>query len=131
MLDEYLDKVLQVVRFWSEDFKEISFYIGKYWIEVWDDEKFYSVVMYIFNEDGEYIRVVDGDFSFGEWRYFGNKFVFEDEVFELVFMDLEFFIFIKYGNFRKFGCKYYVYVVECFVKRFIWWELVELLFNKY
>lgn len=130
-LDEYLDKVLGVVRPWSEDLKETSFYIGKHWIEVRDDEKFHSVVMHIFNEDGEYIRVVDGDLSSGEWRYLGNKLVFEDEVFELAFMDPEFFILTKHGNPRKFGRKYYVYVAERLAKKFTWRELVELLFNKY
>ena len=130
-LDEYLDKVLKVVRPWSEDLKETSFYIGKHWIEVRDDERFHSVVMHIFNDDGEYIRVVDGDLSSGEWRYLGNKLVFEDEVFELAFMDPEFFILTKHGNAKKRGRRYYVFVAERLANRFTWRELVELLFNKY
>ncbi|MEZ5039802.1 MAG: hypothetical protein R2828_07920 [Saprospiraceae bacterium] len=130
-LDEYLDKVIKVVKPWSEDLRETNFYLGKHWIEVRDDENFHSVVMHIFNEEGEYLRVVDGDLSSGEWRHLGNKLVFEDEVFELAFMDPEFFILVKHGNPNKFKRKYFVLVAEKLANKFTWRELVELLFNKY
>jgi hypothetical protein len=135
-LDELLGKVLPVVRKYSEDLRETEYYLDKHWIEVRDEEDFHEVILHIFGEGGEYIRSVDGEINSGDWRYLGNKLVFgpggsEGQVYELVFLDDDFFILQKHGNYRKFRRRYLVLVREPLAKNLEWHQLVEYLFDRY
>lgn len=137
-LDGYLDKIIPVVRPWSEDLREQQFYVGRHWIEVRDDEKFHELVLHIFNEGDEYLKSIDGDIEAGSWRVLGNKLVFgiggAEEVFELAFMDPEFFILKKHSSPKKIALmeqRYFVLVNEPIARKLEWRDIVELLFNKY
>lgn len=131
-MDDYLNKILPQIRPNSEDLREENYYIGKHWIEFRDEDDFHEVVMHVFNPDGEYIRVVDGEYATGDWRFLGNKFVIDSrEVFELAFLDGDFFILKKHGNPNAMNRKYFVMIKEAVAKRVEWREALELLFNKY
>ena len=135
-LDELLGKVLPSIRKYSEDLRETHYYLDTHWIEVRDEEDFHDVVMHIFSDGGEYVRSTDGDLESGDWRYLGNKLVFgtggsEGEVYELVFLDGDFFILQKHGNYRKFRRRYRVFVREPLARKMEWYQLVEYLFDKY
>ncbi|MCO6486956.1 MAG: hypothetical protein J5I98_00995 [Phaeodactylibacter sp.] len=132
-MDEYLDQLLPSVRAIGEDLKESHFFLGKHWLEFRDDEKFHDTVLHIFNDGGEYLKSVNGDVSSGSWRLMGsNKIMIEDELFELSFLDPEFFILAKHGDQKRLKKqKYFVMVFEPVGKRLEWRNVVEKLYAKY
>ena len=144
-LDEYLDFVLPQVRQFSEDLREQKFYVspgGKPWMEVKDDPGFQEAVLHFFNEGGEYLQSVDGNVSRGRWRLLDgtNKMIIEQggdkggrsELYELAFLNAQFFILVKHGNFQKKGRNRYFFMgFEPVVRGLKWRDCVELIFNQY
>lgn len=134
-LDDYLDLILDEIQKWSEDVHERSFYSskgGKPWLEVRDDDNFYSKVLHFFNEEGEYLRSSNGDVVRGNWRYMPdtNKILIEagntNELYDLAYLDANFFILKKSGK-----GKYFAMGREGYVDGLEWRDYVELLFNTY
>ncbi len=137
-MDEYIDSMLSKVRPWSEDLREEQFYLNKPWLEFRDDLTFHEAILHFFNEGGEYIRSIDGNFSMGEWRHMegSNKLLIsiegENELYDLAFLDNQFFILDKHGDQHRLGeDKYFVMLYEPIGKRLEWRDAMELLFNKY
>jgi hypothetical protein len=136
-LDGYLDRLLPIVKPWSEDLREEKFYLYRPWMEKKDDDRFHKTVLHFFHPDGEYLKSVDGDVSAGTWRYLGgaNKFLIADqgsdgELYDLAFLDGQFFILKKHGDQARLGQrKYFVLVVESLGK-YEWRDLMEMLFRK-
>lgn len=136
-LDGYLDKLLPIVRPWSEDLWEEKFYLHRPWMEKKDDDRFHKTVLHFFNPDNEYLKSVDGDVSSGSWRYLrgGNKFLIAEEgsdgeLYDLAFLDGQFFILKKHGDQARLGQrKYFVMVTES-LGRYEWRNLMEILFRK-
>ena len=137
-LDKYLDEIIGAVRPWGEDLREAQFYLEKAWLEIRDDENFHDTILHFFNDGNEYLRSVDGDVSGGSWRHLEgpNKFLIshgkDEELYDLAFLDGQFFILRKHGNQVRMGQrKYFVMVTEKTGKSLEWRDLMELLFNKY
>jgi hypothetical protein len=135
-MDEMIAKILPAIRPHSEDLREEEFYVGRNWIELRDDEDFHEVILHIFEEDGDYICVTDGNMDTGQWRLMNGKFVYgpsasDAEVFDLAFLDEEFFILAKHGNYNKFDHRYRVFIVEPLSKKLDWRQAMEFLFDKY
>jgi hypothetical protein len=138
-LDRYLDAIIPKIRSWGEDLYEEHFYLGKPWMEMRDDENFHTAVLHFFNEGGEYLKSVDGDISSGSWRYMegSNKFLIgeggrDGELYDLAFLDGQFFILSKHGDQERMGQrKYFVMVIEPVAKSLEWRHAMEMLFNKY
>lgn len=138
-MDGYLDQLIPIVRSWGEDLWEEKFYVDKPWLEVRDDEHFHHAVLHFFNEGGEYLKSVDGDVTAGSWRYMpnSNKLIIESgmgdaELFDLAFMDAQFFVLQKHGNQERLGeRKYFVMVFEPIARRLEWRDAMLFLFNKY
>lgn len=135
-LDDLLDKVLPAIRQHSQDLSEMDYYLGRNWMELRDDEDFHEMVLHLFEPEGEYVCSTDGDIECGEWRHMNGKFVYgpsscDAEVFDLAFLDEDFFIIQKHGNFRKFPRKYRVFIREALYHRLEWNEAIEYLFDKY
>ena len=140
-MDEYLDKIIPLIRHRSEDLREESYYVGKHWIEMRDEDDFHEMVLHIFNPEREYLNSIDGNFERGEWRHIGNKFMFgfnegEDDiykgqVFEMAFMDNQFIILRKHANPKSLERRYFVLVLEPIARKYEWREALELLFNKH
>ena len=138
-MDRFLDVIIPKIRPWGEDLYEEHFYVGKAWLEIRDDETFHTSVLHFFNEGGEYLKSVDGDITSGSWRYMdgSNKFLIgegnrDGELFDLSFLDGQFFILSKHGDQERMGQrKYFVMVVENVGKGLEAREVMERLFNKY
>lgn len=138
-LDAYLDEIVPKIRRWSEDLWEQKNYLSKPWLEVRDDVTFHHSVLHFFNEDDEYLQSVDGNVGSGSWRYLekANKFLISEgrsdgELYDLAFLDDQFFILMKHGNQKRMGKrKYFVMVHEPVAKRLEWREAMDMLFNKY
>ncbi len=145
-LDQVMDQVIKVVKPHSEDLREENFYVKKQWIELRDDPNFHELVMHIFNPEGEYIRSSDGEFFMGQWRYAGNKFMLgrkvneeddtpEAKVYELAYLDDEFFILKLLANPKKLAqlkeSQYFFLIKEAHAKKLDWYEATQLLFRKH
>ncbi len=137
-MDEYIDSMLSKVRPWSEDLREEHFFLNKPWLEFRDDLKFHQAILHFFHVGGEYIRSVDGNYTTGEWRHLEgtNKMMLsmggQNQLFDLAFLDNQFFILDKHGDQHRLGePKYFVMLHEPVGKRLEWRDAMELLFNKY
>ncbi|MCB0552349.1 MAG: hypothetical protein KDD02_02270 [Phaeodactylibacter sp.] len=137
-MDEYLDVILKAARPLSEDLREHKFYMNKPWLEFRDDEHFHDAVLHFFNEDHEYLRSINGDVEQGSWRYLesSNKMLIslgdESELYDLAFLDPEFFILSKHGDQQRLKkAKYFVMLFEPVGRRLEWRDAMEKLFNKY
>jgi len=135
-LDDYLDELIPIVQKIGEDLWEEENYVKKSWLEFRDDEKFHETVLHYFDEGNDYLKSVDSEVSSGSWRYLeGNKFLLEIDddtnLYDLAFLDQDFFILKKHGEQKKHGkAKYFLMVHEPLGKGKEWLDLVNLLYDK-
>ncbi len=136
-MEAYLDFILPRIRPLGEDLYEESHYVNKPWLEFQDNDSFTDVVLHFFNPEGEYLRSVNGDVSAGQWRYLesSNKMLIEHretQLFDLAYMDKNFFILRKHGEQSRLGkAKYFVMAHEAVASRLEWRDLMELLYESY
>jgi hypothetical protein len=139
-LDDYVEYIVPKVQPWSEDLREEKFYVGKRWKEVRDTDTYHETVLHMFMPGGEYMVVIDGDISKGAWRYMpeNNTFILDyggkSQLFDLSFLNSDFFILQKHGDqSRKGRQKYYVYGSESMLnkKKLDWRAAMEELYNIY
>lgn len=139
-LDTYLDKLLKEARAHSEDLREAKFYVARPWVEVRDDETFHDTILHYFNPNNEYIKTTNGNSKTGVWRIIegSNKLMIYEkkdgdaEMFELAFLDDQFFILTKHGDQKRIGGrKYFMMLFEPVAKKYVWREAIELLYTKY
>lgn len=137
-LDEYLDTLIPTVRPWGEDLRESVYYEDTPWLEMKDDDLFHETVLHFFNEGGEYLISINGNVDGGSWRFLerSNKLLIEiggqAELYELAFLNRNFFILAKHGDQRRLGApKYFVLVNERMGRNLEWRDAMELLFNTY
>ncbi|MGB1216960.1 MAG: hypothetical protein ACPG5P_03745 [Saprospiraceae bacterium] len=137
-MDEYLDFILKHVRPMSEDLREVDFWWGKRWMEVRDDMNFHEAVIHMFSEGGGYMVSVDGNVSTGAWEdiehpnaiilAYGGR----HEMYDLAFLNDDFFILKKHGDQRRKGQrKYFVMGHERAVSGLEWRDCMEYMFNIY
>ncbi len=138
-MDDYLNAIIPKVRQYGEDLREFKFYEGKPWLEFRDSENFHHVVVHFFNKGGEYLRSEDGDVSVGSWRYLesANKLLLkgrrggDPELFDLAFLDGEYFILKKHGDaWRKGQSKYFVMLHERVGAKLEWRDAMIKLYKK-
>jgi len=142
-MDQYLDFIIPAVRPWSEDLREEEFYLDTRWLEVRDNDDSLESVLYIFRSEEEMLISIDGNISRGVWRRLdkSNTLIIEQtvdgsivksELFDLAFMNKDFFILLKHGDQKRKGKnKYFVLGRENVVKKLEWREVMEKLFNSY
>ena len=137
-MDSYLDQIIPKVRQYGEDLREYKFYLGKPWLEFRDDVNFHHVILHFFNEGGEYLISKDGDVSTGSWRHLpeSNKFLINGrggspELFDLAFLDGEYFILQKHGEqWQKGRRKYFMMMNERVGKKLEWRDAIIKLYRK-
>lgn len=138
-LDSDLDEAIKLARDWSEDLREEKFYTNKPWLEMRDSEHFHQSILHFFNDGGEYLKSIDGDVQQGSWRYLpaANKLMIsghrmETELYDLAFMDGNFFILSKHGDQRRLKKPvYFVMVKESVGKKIQWNDISRILVNQY
>ncbi|MEL6635472.1 MAG: hypothetical protein AAFW73_14985 [Bacteroidota bacterium] len=145
-LDDYLDRILPLVRPWSEDiyeFEEKGYYRIR-WLEVKDSDHSHEALLHLFREGNEYLFCIDGDILFrGRWEALNdtngfildklvNNSVAQSELYDLAFLNRDFFILKKHGDQRRKGNrKYFVMARENIARNLEWRDAVEYLFNTY
>jgi hypothetical protein len=139
-LDQFVEYIVPKIQPWSEDLKEEKFYVGKRWKEISSADTFHETVLHMFMPGGEYMLSVDGDITKGLWRYLPetNTFILEyankSQLFDLSFLNGDFFILQKHGDqARKGKQKYFVYAEEGMLnkKKLDWRATMEELYNVY
>lgn len=122
-LDQGVDFLMKYLRGFSDGLDEYDKYVNKRWLEARTDIKFHESVLHIFEEDGNYLRIIDGDIYSGGWEHRHNGFIKQinksNELFELVFLNDSFFIIKKYGDHsakKNHQQKYFFLVTERQVK---------------
>ncbi len=142
-MDQQLDQIIPKVRPWGEDLYEQQYYLDTRWLEVRDDDEFHESVLHIFRDEGEYLISIDGNITSGIWKILSksNTFIIEkvvgdsvitSELYDLAFLNKDFFILRKHGDQkRKGGNKYFVLAREGAVRGLEWRDIMELLFNQY
>jgi hypothetical protein len=137
-LAAHIEYIVPRVQQWSEDLWEEQYYTNKRWKEIRDTDTYHEVVLHIFMPGGEYMVSIDGDLSKGGWRYLkdSNTFIVDyggkSQLFDLVFLNSDFFILEKHGDQdRKGKQKYYVYGNEGTVGKLDWRNAMEALYNIY
>ena len=134
-MDEYLDKILPLIRPWSEDIRETEFFLNTRWQEMRDDEHFNDIILHIFREKGDYMIIREGDIEQAKWGTLpnSNNLILNtkrSELYDLAFLNQDFLILKKHGNQTKRGMpKYFVLGRENVVKRLEWRDMMELMFN--
>ncbi len=137
-MDDFLDFILANIRPMSEDLVEVEYWMNKRWMEIRDDLDFHEDVLHIFGEGGEYLVSIDGNISKGAWRTLENTntLIIEhgarNELYDLAFLNSDYFILKKHGNQRRKGQpKYFIVGNEYKVKDLEWRDAMEDLFNIY
>jgi len=141
-LDQHLNYILPFVDKTGEDLSEERFWFQKRWKEIRDDEDFHESVLHIFNAGGEYLLVVDGNIMKGSWSKLGayNTLILNisgrNELFDLGFLNNQYFILKKHGDqIRKGNRKFFMMVEERSAysqgREIDWRNLMERLYNIY
>jgi len=142
-MDEQLDAIIPLVRPWGEDLYEQEYYLDTRWLEIRDDDDYHESILHIFREENEYLISIDGNITAGAWKILdkSNTFIIErqvggsvitSELFDLAFLNKDFFILKKHGDQRRKGSKkYFVLAREGSVRGLEWRDVMELLFNRY
>jgi hypothetical protein len=137
-LDNNVDFVLAKVYQWSEDLYEQQYYLAKRWLEVREDEHFHESVLHIFNDGGEYLVSIDGNIQKGAWRFlpesntFITEFLGKSELYDLGFLNEDYFLLVKHGDqARKGQRRYFVMGREGKISGLTWREVMEDMFNIY
>ena len=142
-MDQYLDEIIPLVRPWGEDLREEEFYLDTRWLEIRDSDDFHESILHIFRADEEYLQSIDGNIYKGAWRRLpkSNTLIIDQmadgeaiksELYDLAFMNSDFFILKKHGNQSRIGKrKYFIMGREKLVRGLEWRDVMELLFNRY
>ena len=142
-MDAYLDEIIPNVKPWSEDLREEVFYLDTRWLEIRDDDDFLETVLHIFRPEEEYLLSIDGNISKGKWRRLEKSntliidlgedgAVVKSELYDLAFLNKDFFILKKHGDQQRKGKrKYFALCRENIVRDLEWREIMDMLFNNY
>jgi hypothetical protein len=136
-LDEGVDFLMYYLSRFSEELWEEEFYTDKRWLEVRDDINFQESILHVFEEDGKYLRILDGDIRTGSWEYSHGgmilKFDSNHELYERVFLNEKFFILKKHGDHSSKGnrSKYFFMSTEGLARKLEWPSLLIMMYDIY
>lgn len=144
-LDEGLDYLMAYLTNFSEDLWEKEFYVDKRWLEIRADMRFHESVLHVFESDGKYMRILEGDIAMGTWEYTLGGLVIkigaQHELYERVFLNEKFFVLTKHGDHssKKNVPKYFFLATEALandVSKMIkrkaeWKDILTVMYNIY
>lgn len=129
--------LMRYLRPYSEGLSDYEFYLNRRWMEVRDEVEFQEAVLHVFKEQGEYWHIIDGDVAGGSWEHDLRgiilQFAGQHELFELVFLNEDFFILKKHGNHDSKGYKspYLFLASEGLARNAEWPELLNVMYDYY
>lgn len=137
-MDECVTFVLGKIEHLSRQLHEQEYFIGKRWLEVRDDNEFQEMVLHIFNEGGEYLVSIDGDIHKGNWRFLKEsntlitEYLGKNELYDLAFLNEDFFVLLKHGNQTYKGQRRYLVLGnEEQIKNLNWRSVMDKMLNIY
>ena len=136
-MNDYLDFILDKVENQSKDLEDEDYFVGKRWLEVNESDQFLESVLHFFNDGGEYLISINGNIQKGVWRLLkeSNSIITEclskNELYELAFLNEDFFILKKHGNHSNGQKRYLVMGKEESIKDMKWTTVMDKLFNIY
>jgi hypothetical protein len=99
---DYLRSHLRHFDYSSEGLDNYDFYTERRWLEVRSSLGFQESILHIFEKDGTYLRILDGDIFTGSWEHLHDgiaiKHAGQHQLYELVFLDEDFMILTKHGD---------------------------------
>jgi hypothetical protein len=134
-LDEGIDFTMEHLAKYSKGLDEVYF-LDKRWLEIRDDVNFQENILHVFQDDGSYLRILDGDITEGKWLESVGGIIISyaerKELYECVFLNDDFLILKKHGDAALRGQRKYFYMVrEGFGRGYEWNELLEIMFRVY
>jgi len=136
-MDSGIDFLMDYLLELSEDLDSKSFFVNKRWIEVRDNVQFQEKILHVFNEDGIYMRILEGDIVEGTWELSIGGFIIKHsgthELYECVFLNDDYFILKKHGDHtvKAYRNKYFFMTKEALADQYEWNELLLELFSSY
>lgn len=136
-LDEGVDFLMNYLFRFSEELWDEEFYTEIRWLEIRDDVHFQESILHVFKEDGQYLRILDGDISSGVWENELGGIILKingrHELYERTFLNEEFFILKKHGDhsIKGLASKYFFLTREPLGKRYEWPQLLSILYAVY
>ncbi|MFZ4544891.1 MAG: hypothetical protein ACOYOA_12635 [Saprospiraceae bacterium] len=136
-MNEYLDFILDKVENQSKDLEDEDYFVGKRWLEVNESDQIPESVLHFFNDGGEYLISINGNIQKGVWRLLkeSNSIITEclskNELYELAFLNEDFFILKKHGNHNNGQKRYLVMGKEESIKDMKWTTVMDKIFNIY
>ncbi len=141
-MDDFLDDLVPEIKHWSEDLDEKEYYTGDFpWRELRDEEDFDASIMYFFKEESEFLYSINGNVQAGQWRHLqSNKLLLEknfgqhidSELYNMLYMNEDFFILEKPGDQRALGkSKYLVLVRDHKIRHADWRGAMDILTKKH
>jgi len=124
----------------SEDLYEKEYFLEKKWLQVSDGD--HHTRLHIFRENGDYLESVDGNVFMGTWSILenSNTIIFEKpglganqekRLFELAFLNEDFFILKKHGNRIGHEAQFLLLGREALVHDLDWSDVVDLIYTRY
>jgi len=141
-MDAYLDFILPQIKPYSEELSNQKLFVNKRWKEFRDDEDFHEAVLYIFqnDDDGSLLLSIDGNIGTGGWEVIEkSSLILESggkkqkaELYDLAFLNKDFFILKKHGNQKRINKKkYLVLAAEKGNAKLDWLDLMDKMYDLY
>jgi len=124
----------------SEDLYEKEYFQEKKWLQVSDRDP--HTRLHIFRVNGEYLESIDGNVFVGKWSILenSNTIIFEKpgvgqmtekRLYELAFLNEDFFILKKHGNRIGLEDQFLLLGREALVKNLDWQAVIDLIDTRY
>lgn len=137
---EELTSLVGDIHPFSEDLYEKEYFLEKKWLQVSDRD--FQTRLHIFRENGDYLESIDGNVFMGSWSILedSNTIIFEKfgigpnsekRLYELAFLNEDFFILKKHGNRTGYENQFLLLGREAMVRNLGWEEVVDLIYTRY
>ncbi len=137
-MDAAIDSILPAIQGKSQSLKDEEYFLNRQWIKLSDDIGSTAVQLYIFQSGGRIFISNDGKVENGSWNVLDGtqKMIIGAGsmggiLYNLTFLDADFFILKQHGSLKGVKSKYLVFANERIAGRMEWDQSLEMLADKY
>lgn len=137
-MDAAIDGILPAIIGNSQSLGDEDYFLNRQWIRMSDDIGHTAVQLYIFQSGGRIFISNDGKVENGSWNVLdGTQKIIIGAgsmggiLYNLVFLDADFFILKRHGSLHGVKNKYLVFANERIAARMEWDQSLEMLADKY